>query len=96
MARCSYRAAPACADAERLLIAPVRHLCGQPSERAVLAAVRRPVVALRNRIATTIGEFMGMDRPRLARHDVKTVWGLSARTAATIRAHPLLRLELVK
>ena len=60
--------------------------------RALPTAARRPVAALRNRIETTIGELTDPDRLRLARHGAKTVWGLLARTAATILAHTLTRL----
>jgi hypothetical protein len=56
-------------------------------------AVRRPVVALRNRIETTIGEVT--DSLGLARHRAKTFWGLLTRTAATILAHTVLRLAIV-
>ena len=49
---------------------------------------------LRNRIETTIDEPTDPDRLRLARADAKTVWGLLARTAATILAHTLLRLHI--
>lgn len=62
--------------------------------RALPAAIRRPVAALRNRIETTIGELTDVDRLRLARHGAKTTWGLLTRTAATILAHTLLRLAL--
>jgi hypothetical protein len=57
------------------------------------AAARRPVAVLRNRIETSIGELT--DRLELARHGVRTFWGLLTRTAATLFAHTLLRLGYV-
>jgi Transposase DDE domain len=54
---------------------------------------QRLPLALRNRIETTIGEVT--DRLELARHGAKTFWGLLTRTAATLFAHTLLRLDLV-
>jgi hypothetical protein len=74
----------------RVLVAP-----GRAERRALPAAARRPVAALRNRIETTVGELTDVDRLRLARHGAKTIWGLLARTAATILAHTLLRLAIV-
>jgi hypothetical protein len=68
---------------------------GRAERRALPAAVRRPVAALRNRIETTIGELTDIDRLRLARHGAKTVWGLLTRVAATILAHTLHQLQLV-
>lgn len=62
----------------------------QAERRALPRAVRRPVAALRNRIETTIGELT--DTLGLAHHRAKTFWGLLTRTAATILAHPLIRL----
>ncbi|MPZ24477.1 MAG: hypothetical protein GEU28_13305 [Dehalococcoidia bacterium] len=61
--------------------------------RALPAAVRRPVAALRNSVETTIGELT--ETLGLARCRTKTVWGLLTRTAATILAHTLLRLARV-
>jgi hypothetical protein len=58
-------------------------------------ALRRPVAALRNRIETTIGELTDWVGLHLVRHGAKTFWGLLTRTAATVLAHTLLRLELV-
>ncbi len=58
--------------------------------RALPAAVRRPVAALRNRIETTKGEVT--EQLGLARHGAKTFWGLLTRVAATLLAHTLLRL----
>ena len=66
---------------------------GRAERRTLPLAVRRPVAARRNRIETTIGELT--ETLRLARHGAKTVWGLLARTAATILAHTLRRLALV-
>jgi hypothetical protein len=65
---------------------------GRADRQRLPAAVRRPVAALRNRIETTTGEIT--ERLGLARHRARTVWGLLARTAATILAHTLLRLGL--
>jgi hypothetical protein len=65
---------------------------GRAERRALPAAVRRPVAALRNRVETTIGELT--ERLGLARHRAKTVWGLLTRVAATVLAHTLLRLGL--
>jgi hypothetical protein len=87
-----FRGRPwAAAQRERGTEVVVAH--GRAERRTLPAAVRRPVAALRNRIETTIGELTDMDRLRLARHGAKTVWGLLTRTAATIVAHTLLRLE---
>jgi hypothetical protein len=89
-----FRSRPwAAARAERGTRVVYAH--GRAERRTLPAAVRRPVAALRNRIETTIGELTDVDRLRLARHGAKTVWGLLTRTAATILAHTLLRLELV-
>ena len=63
--------------------------------RTLPAALRRPVAVLRNRMETAIGELTDLDCLRLARHGTNTVWGLLTRTAATILAHALQRLELV-
>jgi hypothetical protein len=63
---------------------------GRAERRALPAAVRRPVAALRNRVETTIGELT--EALGLARHRAKTLWGLLTRAAATILAHTLLRL----
>lgn len=71
----------------------VAQSCAQ--RRALPAAVRRPVAALLTRIETTIGELTDVGRLGLARHGAKTVWGLLTRIAATILAHPLLRLAIV-
>ena len=69
----------------RVLLAPSR-----AQRRAIPAALRRPVAALRNRVETSLGEIT--DRLGLARHGAKSFWGLLARTAATLLAHTLARL----
>ena len=66
---------------------------GRAERQTLSPTERRPVAALRSRVETTIGELT--DALGLARHGAKTVWGLLARTAATILAHTLLRLALV-
>lgn len=60
--------------------------------RTLPAAVRRPVAALRNRVETTIGELT--EHLALARHRAHTFWGLLARTAATMLAHTIIRLDI--
>lgn len=66
------------------------------AQRQQLArARRRPVAALRNRIETTIGELTDYVGLHLVRHGAKTFWGLLTRTAATLLAHTLLRLQLI-
>jgi Transposase DDE domain len=69
----------------RVVLAP-----GRAQRRAIPAALRRPVAALRNRVETSLGELT--DRLGLARHGAKCFWGLLARTAATLLAHTLARL----
>lgn len=61
--------------------------------RLVMPAPLRKVIAQwRNRVETTFGEITEvMD---LARHGAHTFWGLLTRTAATIAAHTLLRVQL--
>jgi hypothetical protein len=71
----------------------VAYAHGRAERQRLPAAVRRPVAALRSRIATTIGELT--DRLGLAPHGARSSWGLLTRTAATILAHSLLRLALV-
>jgi len=88
-----FRSRPWAAD-QRARGTQVLYAHSRAERRALPAAVRRPVAALRNRIETTIGELTDVDRLRLARHGATTVWGLLTRTAATILAHTLLRLEL--
>lgn len=83
------------AAAQRARGTRVVYAHSRAERRTLPKAVRRPVAALRNRIETTIGELTDVDRLRLARHGAKTVWGLLTRTAATILAHTLRRLELV-
>lgn len=61
--------------------------------RQLTPAQRRPVAAFRNRIETSYGEIT--DHLELARHGAHTFWGLLARTAATLAAHTLLRLQLL-
>jgi Transposase DDE domain len=56
-------------------------------------AQRRPVAALCNRIETSIGEIT--EDLGLAHHKARTFWGLLTRTAATLAAHTLLRLQLI-
>lgn len=62
--------------------------------RRLPPALRRPIARLRNRVETTIGELT--DALGLARHRTKTFWGLLTRTAATILAHTLLRLDILQ
>jgi hypothetical protein len=81
-------AAPYRARGTRIVYTP-----GRDERRRLPPARRRPVAALRNRIETTIGELT--EHLGLARHRAKTVWGLLTRTAATILAHTLLRLNAV-
>ena len=66
---------------------------GRAERQLLSAATRRPVAALRNRVETTIGELT--ETLGLTRHRAKTVWGLLARTAATLLAHTVRRLALV-
>ena len=66
---------------------------GRAERRTLSPAARRPVAALRNRVETAIGELT--EGLGLARHRANTVWGLLARTAATVLAHTLRRLALV-
>jgi Transposase DDE domain len=62
-------------------------------QRAAMASVLLKVIAeWRNRIETTFSEIT--DRMELARHGAHTFWGLLTRTAATLAAHPLLRVCL--
>jgi hypothetical protein len=74
----------------RVVLAPSR------TERPRLpVGIRKAIAALRNRVETTFGEITDIDHLGLARHGAHTFWGLLTRTAATLLAHPLLRLELV-
>jgi hypothetical protein len=61
--------------------------------RRLTPAQRRPVAAFRNRIETSYGEIT--DQLELARHGARTFWGLLTRTAATLAARTLLRLQLI-
>jgi hypothetical protein len=65
------------------------------AQRAVMPSALRKVIAeWRNRIETTFSEIT--DRMELARHGAHTFWGLLTRTAATIAAHTLLRVCLIR
>jgi hypothetical protein len=57
--------------------------------------VRAAIGTFRNRVETTFGEITDLDGLQLARHGAHTFWGLLTRTAATLLAHTLLRLDLV-
>lgn len=55
------------------------------------AWLRKVIAEWRNRIDTSLGEIT--DRLALAHHGAHTFWGLLTRTAATLAAHTLLRLN---
>jgi hypothetical protein len=55
------------------------------------ATLLKVIAKWRNRIEATFGEIT--DRMELARHGAHTFWGLLARTAATIAAHPPARMH---
>jgi hypothetical protein len=75
---------------KRVTLAPSR-----AERRRLLAARRRPVAALRNRIETTIGGITDVVGLRLARHGAKLFCGLLTRTVAIVLAHTRLHLALV-
>ena len=62
------------------------------ARQAMPAGLRKVIAQWRNRVETTFGEITEvMD---LARHGAHSFWGLLTRTAATIAAHTLLRVQL--
>lgn len=58
-------------------------------------ALCQGIAAWRNRVETAFGEITGIDGLQLAWHGAHTFWGLLTRTAATLLAHTLLRLDYV-
>ncbi|MEZ0494514.1 transposase [Kineococcus sp. TBRC 1896] len=65
---------------------------GKTARRSMPSGLLKVIAQWRNRVETTFGEITQvMD---LARHGAHTFWGLLARTAATIAAHTLLRVQL--
>jgi transposase len=74
----------------RVVVAPSK------AERPRLPVpLRQGIAAWRNRVETTFGEITAIDGLQLAWHGAHTFWGLLTRTAATLLAHTLLRLDYV-
>ncbi|WP_158852263.1 transposase [Saccharothrix deserti] len=67
---------------------------GKADRKRLSKTRRRPVAALRNRVETVFAEVT--EHLGLARHKAKTFWSLLTRTAATLAAHTLLRLNLLE